>query len=102
MRICLDMRQANRAILTEMHPVPTIEETGDWGLSGANVFSKLNLNMTSHQIELAPESRDITRTTFAGPNGLYRYKRLLFGVNMDTEKFQHIIWQRLPWDTQCS
>ena len=26
-RICLDMRQANRAILREKHPVPTLEET---------------------------------------------------------------------------
>ena len=25
-RICLDMRQANRAILRETHPVPTVEE----------------------------------------------------------------------------
>lgn len=59
-------------------------------MSGAKVFSKLDLNMAFHQIELAPELRDIT--TFAGPN-LYRYKRLLFGVNMATEKFQQIIWQ---------
>ena len=91
-RICLDMRQANRAILREKHPVPTIEETLQ-EMSGAKVFSKLDLNMAFHQIELAPESRDIT--TFAGPNGLYRYKRLLFGVNMATEKFQQIIWQIL-------
>ena len=91
-RICLDMRQANRAILREKHPVSTIEETLQ-EMSGAKVFSKLDLNMAFHQIELAPESRDIT--TFAGPNGLYRYKRLLFGVNMATEKFQHIIWQIL-------
>ena len=91
-RICLDMRQANRAILREKHPVPTIEETLQ-EISGAKVFSKLDLNMAFHQVELAPESRDIT--TFAGPNGLYRYKRLIFGVNMATEKFQHIIWQIL-------
>ena len=91
-RICLDMRQANRAILREKHPVPTIEETLQ-EMSGAKVFSKLDLNMAFRQIELAPESRDIT--TFAGPNGLYRYKRLLFGVNMASEKFQHIIWQIL-------
>ena len=91
-RICLDMRQANRAILREKHPVPTIEETLQ-EMSGAKVFSKLDLNMAFHQIELAPESRDIT--TFAGPNGLYRYKRLLFGVNTATEKFQQIIWQIL-------
>ena len=62
-------------------------------MSGAKVFSKLDLNMAFHQVELAPESRDIT--TFAGLNGLYRYKCLLFGVNMATEKFQHIIWQIL-------
>ena len=91
-RICLDMRQANRAILREKHPVPTIEET--WQeMSGAKVFSKLDLNMVFHQIELSLESRDIN--TFAGPHGLYLYKRLLFGVNMAAEKFQHIIWQIL-------
>jgi len=59
-------------------------------MSRAKVFSKLGLNMAFHQMELAPESRNIT--TFSGPNGLYRCRRLLFGVNMATEKFQHIIW----------
>ena len=91
-RICLDMRQANRAILREKHPVPTVEETLQ-EISEAKVFSKLDLNMAFHQIELHPDSRDIT--TFAAPNGLYRYKRLLFGVNMATEKFQQLIWQIL-------
>ena len=38
---------------------------------GAKVFSKLDLNMAFHQMEFAPESREIT--TFAGPNDLYRY-----------------------------
>ena len=47
--------------------------------------------MAFYQIELHHDSRDIT--TFAAPNGLYRYKRLLFGVNMATEKFQQIVWQ---------
>ena len=91
-RICLDMRQANRANLREKHPVPTVEETLQ-EISNAKLFSKLDLNMAFHQIELAPESRDIT--TFAVPSGLYRYKRLLLGVNMATEKFQNLIWQVL-------
>ena len=52
-RICLDMRQANRAMLREKHPVPTIEETLQ-EMAGAKVFSKLDLNMAFHQIELAP------------------------------------------------
>ncbi|KAK3737777.1 hypothetical protein QZH41_012210 [Actinostola sp. cb2023] len=38
-RICLDMRQANRAIVREKHPVPTVEETLQ-EVSGAKVFSK--------------------------------------------------------------
>ena len=84
-RICLDMRQANQAVIREKHPVPTVEETLQ-EVSYAKVFSKLDLNMAFHQIELHPESRDIT--TFATPNGLYRYKRLLFGINMATETFQ--------------
>ena len=48
-RICLDMRQANRAILREKHPVPTVEETLQ-EISEAKVFSKLDLNMAFHQI----------------------------------------------------
>ena len=91
-RICLDMRQANRAILREKHPVPTVEETLQ-EISEAKVFSKLDLNMAFHQVELHADSRDIT--TFAAPDALYRYKRLFFGVNMATEKFQQLIWQIL-------
>ena len=89
-RICIDMRQPNQAIIRERHPVPTVEETIQ-EMSGGKVFSKLDLNMAYHQVELHPDSREIT--TFAGPDGLYRYKRLLFGVNMATEKFQQIISQ---------
>ena len=89
-RICLDMRQANQVIVREKQPVPTVEETLQ-KVSYAKVFSKLDLNMAFHQIELDPDSRDIT--AFAAPDGLYRYKRLLFGVNMATEKFQQIVWQ---------
>ena len=91
-RICLDMRRANEAIVREKHPVPTLEETLQ-EISGAKYFAKLDMNMAFHQIELHPESRDIT--TFAGPNALYRYKRLLFGVNMATEKFQQVMSQVL-------
>ena len=91
-RICLDMRHANQAILREKHSVPTMEETLQ-EISEAKVFSKLDLNMAFHQIQLHPDSRDIT--TFAALDGPYRYTRLFFGVNMATEKFQQLIWQIL-------
>ena len=64
------------------HPHSRRDSTGD----GGN-----DLNMAFHQVELHPESRDIT--TFTAPNGLYRYKRLVFGLNMASEKFNHIIRQ---------
>lgn len=78
-RICLDMRQATQAIQREKHPIPTVEETLQ-EISSAKVFTKLNLNMAYHQIELEPDSRDINN--FTAPIGLYQYTRLLFGVNM--------------------
>lgn len=38
---------------------------------------------------LNPESREIT--TFAVHNGVYRYKRLSFGVSSASEQYQHDI-----------
>ena len=58
-RICVDMRRANEAIVIERHPIPTIEEVLQ-DLSGSTVFSKLDLKWGFHQAELAEESREIT------------------------------------------
>ena len=41
-RVCVDMRRVNEAILREHHPIPTLEETLQ-DLNGATVFSKLDL-----------------------------------------------------------
>ncbi|KAJ8344587.1 hypothetical protein AAFF_G00233460 [Aldrovandia affinis] len=58
-------------------------------MNGSVVFSKLDLKWGYHQLELTPESREIT--TFAIHNGVYRYKRLLFGVSSASEQYQHEI-----------
>ena len=91
-RVCIDMRQANSAIVRERHPIPTIEETLQ-ELQGATIFSKLDLRSGYHQIELHPTSRPIT--TFATQKGLYQYTRLMFGVSSAPEIYQHIIQQIL-------
>ena len=44
-----------------------------------------------HQIELKEESRGIT--TFATHQGLYHYKRLMFGVSCAPEMYQRVIQQ---------
>ena len=83
-RICLDSRAINTAIERERHPMNTIEDL-IVEVNGSQVFSKIDLNKGYHQIELAPESRYIT--TFATHEGLFRYKRLCFGINTAAEIF---------------
>ncbi|XP_014677655.1 PREDICTED: uncharacterized protein K02A2.6-like [Priapulus caudatus] len=91
-RLCIDMRMANKAIIRERHPIPTIDDVLH-DLNGAKVFSKIDLRWGYHQIELHPESRDIT--TFSVLDKLYRYKRLMFGITSAPEVYQHIIHEVL-------
>ncbi|XP_028415017.1 uncharacterized protein K02A2.6-like [Dendronephthya gigantea] len=86
------MRRANEAIQRERHPIPTIDEVL-LNMNQSTVFSKLDLKWGFHQIELAEESRGIT--TFTTHCGLYRYKRLMFGITSAPEVYQHIIQQIL-------
>ena len=74
-RICVDMRLPNEAVKHEKHITPTIDDIVS-KMSGSKIFSKLDLNAGYHQVELAPESRNIT--TFTTHVGLRRYKRLIF------------------------
>ena len=64
LRLCIDMRQANYAILRERHPQPTIDDLIH-DLNGAQHFSKLDLSSAYHQLELDGQSRYIT--TFIQP-----------------------------------
>ena len=87
-RLCIDMRRANEAIIRGRYPIPTVDELLQ-NMNGSKVFSKIDLKWGYHQLELTEESRDIT--TFATHSGLYRYKRLLFGVSSASEQYQHEI-----------
>ena len=87
-RVCVDMRRANEAIIRERHPIPTVEELLH-DLNGSTVFSKADLKWGFHQILLSEDSRHIT--TFVTHRGLYRYKQLMFGVTSAPERYQQII-----------
>lgn len=91
-RICVDMRQANLAIVRERHLIPTLDDFLS-NFHGATLFSRLDIKEAYHQIELAENCRYIT--TFIAPKGMYRYKRLMFGVSCAPEKFQKIMEQIL-------
>ncbi|KAK3700539.1 hypothetical protein QZH41_000759 [Actinostola sp. cb2023] len=91
-RVCVDMRRVNEAVIRERHPIPTLEETLQ-SLNGAAVFLKLDLRWGYHQVELHPESRALT--TFSTHNGLKRYKRLIFGLSSAPETYQYVMQSTL-------
>ena len=91
-RLCLDMRRANEAIIRERFPIPTLDEVVQ-GMHGAKVFSKLDLKEGYHQLELEEHSREITN--FSTHKGLFRYKRLIFGMNTAFEVFQRTLQHSL-------
>jgi len=89
-RICVDMRQANMAVIRERHPIPTIDEVLQ-RMNNSNVFTKIDLKVAYHQLELEEKSREIT--TFSCHLGIFRYKRLMFGISSAPELFQHVMQQ---------
>ena len=87
-RLVVDLRKANSAIRRRLYPIPTLEDTLH-KVKDSTFFSKIDLRKGYHQIELSENSRDIT--TFRYQNGIYRYKRLVFGLSSAFELFQHQI-----------
>lgn len=92
--LCIDMRRANEAIIRGRCPIPTVDELLH-NMNDYKVFSKLDLKWGYHQLELSPESRQIT--AFVTHKGLYSYKRLLLGLSSASELYQHEISTALAW-----
>ena len=84
-RITIDSKKANKAILRERHNTPSVEDLAIL-LNGAKFMSKLDMKGGFHQIVLHEESRAIT--TFRSPLGLKRYKRLSMGICCASEIIQ--------------
>lgn len=91
-RVCGDYRLPNQALKRERHPIPTVDDLME-DMAGATMFSKVDLRAAYHQIELDENSRDLT--TFCTHQGLYRYKRLPFGLSCASEVFQNAVQQAL-------
>ena len=52
-RLCVDMRRANEAIVRERHPIPTVDEVLQ-SLNQSTVFGMLDLKWGYHHVELEP------------------------------------------------
>ena len=77
-RVTMDARNVNKAIQSSNYPIPKQEDIKA-KLSGAKVFSKMDLKSAFWQIELDEESRYLT--VFHANDKLYRYKRLTMGLS---------------------
>ena len=87
-RICLDSKRLNDAIIREHHYIQKLEDVLPQ-LSNAKVFSKLDARSGYWNVILDEELKFLT--TFNSPFGRYSFKRLPFGVVSAQDIFQRKI-----------
>jgi hypothetical protein len=74
--MCVDYRPLNEVTIKNKYPLPWIDILFGQ-LTGARVFSKIDLRSGYHQIRIRPE--DIPKTAFTTRYGLFKYLVMSFG-----------------------
>ena len=88
LRVCVDLRQVNKAVIPDKYPLPTAEELTSL-FHGSTVFTKLDLRQGYLQVPLHPASRDLT--AFVTHAGVFRYTRMPFGLSSAPSCFQKVM-----------
>ena len=88
LRMCVDYRQLNEVTVKNKYPLPRIDDLFDQ-LSGAKVFSKIDLRTRYHQLKIKKE--DIPKTAFTSRYGLYEYTVMSFGLTNAPAFFVHMM-----------
>lgn len=87
-RMCADLREVNKAVITDCYPLPHIDEMLT-SLRGATVFSTIDLANAYYQLPLHEDSRDIT--AFITHDGLFRFCRVPYGLASAPSAFQKMM-----------
>ncbi len=88
LRVCVDLRSVNKAVIPDRYPLPSIEELTTH-FHGSTIFSKLDLRQGYLQVPLHPDSRNLT--AFVTHTGVFRYTRMPFGLSSAPSCFQTIM-----------
>ncbi|GJT45619.1 putative reverse transcriptase domain-containing protein [Tanacetum coccineum] len=88
--MCIDYRELNKLTVKNRYPLPRINGLFDQ-LSGSNVYSKIELRFSYHQLRVHDE--DIPNTVFRTRYGHYEFQLMPFGLtNAPTVQFlDHVI-----------
>ncbi|XP_053691543.1 uncharacterized protein K02A2.6-like [Sabethes cyaneus] len=84
-RLCVDLRRVNQAVIRDRHPMPVIEDVLA-RIGKGKIWSVLDVMDVFFLLELDEDTKDIM--TFITHRGLYRFKRLPFGLVSAPEIFQ--------------
>ena len=87
LRICLDPQILNKALINRKYPIPTLEEIS-CQVKDKAVFSVLDLKDGFWHASLDEESSLLC--SFSTPFGIYKFKKLPFGISSAPELFQYL------------
>jgi hypothetical protein len=88
LRLCVDYRLLNVVTIKNKYPLPRIDILFDQ-LAGDQVFSKIDLRSSYHQIKICAE--DIPKIAFSTRYGLYEYLVMSFGVTNAPAHFMYLM-----------